>query len=199
MRSDRTGEFIELIDEGGGRCLDDLFVRGHVTQEEFDASVRDWWNEYEGDDEPVPATEPIRHVWARWSREGDPDGDLATILRTYREAGRGRFKVTAAESSDLAERRKAVERVKAEAKAEVLRRWPEAHITCASSVGDEGRATVLFRVPGVPGDVRWDMDEPGEVWVRNCDQDAWLAFERGRSGAGGPVAATPVSDRAAVG
>lgn len=201
MTDSRDGEFIELIDEGGGRCLDEFFVRGHVSQEDFDAVLRTWWDDYEGDDEPVPATDPIRHIWARWSREGSPDGDLPTVLRTYRESGPGRFKVTAAEDASVAGRHRAAERIEAEARAEVLRRWPQAMVTWASSSGDEGRASVTFRAPGVPGDVRWDMHDPGEVWVRLCDEDAWRAFERDcrKDDGRAPPAATAAPGRATVG
>jgi hypothetical protein len=65
MPGEAHGEFIALREAWGSLYDAEYVVRGHVSEEEFRRALADWWSDYRG--EAPPATEPSRHLWARWS------------------------------------------------------------------------------------------------------------------------------------
>lgn len=85
--SERDGEYIDLYWDD---YPDEYVVRGHVTDEVFAAAVRA--HEEDGFGKP-------RHAWALWAQTGNSRAEgLAAELRVYDAPGRGRFRVTVAES-----------------------------------------------------------------------------------------------------
>jgi len=80
------GQFISLRweDEPDG-----LYVKGHVSLEEF----RDAAWKYYGQDIQWYTINEVSHIYGRWSMETTEDGP-SSMLRTYGEPGRGRFKIT---------------------------------------------------------------------------------------------------------
>ena len=90
----KVGQVIELWWEDGTGAV---FVRGHMEPEAARAILVEF---YASDDSLYPMCESSigmpRARWGRWSREIGPDGPCG-VLRTYDEAGRGRFAVMEAE------------------------------------------------------------------------------------------------------
>ena len=80
------GEYIPLIWEEGG--ADAYFIKGHVLHSE---GIETLIGEGAIDDENEVGL--ANHCFARWSMEPREDGN-GHILKTYKESGRGRFKVT---------------------------------------------------------------------------------------------------------
>lgn len=87
IKNRKDGDYIPLTWDGGP---DAYYVRGHIElpealniilSEEFLGSIDD--------------VETGRHVYARWSMQGDAPEGCSSVLREYEGPGRGRFKVTA--------------------------------------------------------------------------------------------------------
>ncbi len=86
-KKNRNGEYIALVWDG---FPDAYYVRGHIALPEALAKVI-------GEnclDDAVGIGEG-KHVYARWSMQGDAPEGCTCVLREYKESGRGRFKVTA--------------------------------------------------------------------------------------------------------
>lgn len=179
------GQVIELRDlEGGGAYLDEVYVKGHVSDEVANAAVEAWLEyEFDGEevdyrDRPRPEYGPWKHGYARWSMETIPcEPEGMQVIRWYSEPGRGRFPVTWAENVDFIEaraRRKADEEA---ARAECLKRFPGVEVVHVWPNG------VDFRVPQMSNEhkrtIRWRRDEPDVVGVPRIDRPAW-EYERQR-------------------
>lgn len=185
-RSPRHGQLVDLLDQG-----DEFYVYGHVTTQEFTDALAGWWEEayLEDDEAPPPAIEEPRHRWARWGFASSSDLDGQRELILYKEPGRGRFRISAARTVEYAAERQAVEARREWAKAEVLRRWPEAvidhvwggHVVKrgrAQLLGEDPGVSVSFHVPGVTGlrAVRWESEDPEHVHVIQAAVDAWNTY-----------------------
>ena len=81
------GEFIDLIWDGPHP--DAYYIRGHVSLEK---GMRILLEEEVIDEEIVIGY--IRHIYGRWSMQGDAPDGTTCVLREYNQSGRGRFKVT---------------------------------------------------------------------------------------------------------
>lgn len=64
---------------------DALYVRGHMSPEDASRALRDYYGHEFIYETPAPC-------FGRWSTEAGLDG-CGHVLRTYREAGRGRFAI----------------------------------------------------------------------------------------------------------
>ena len=92
------GEYMPLVWEGS---IDEFYIRGHVSpetaiqillEEEVHLTCHLDRNKGWVDEERILG-EP-RHAYGRWSCEATWDDAVTHILRTYKTAGRGRFKIT---------------------------------------------------------------------------------------------------------
>ena len=97
MKPNRTGDYLSLRWDYGDP--EELYVYGHVDLPSFLGAVAGYLG---GSVESLDfGTFPVlgdtvRHRWARFVFNGsDYDGNPTRCLREYKEAGRGRFKVTA--------------------------------------------------------------------------------------------------------
>jgi hypothetical protein len=100
MKTDRTGEFIELIYDGQPT---DFYIRGHISDDQaleilnyYDVLTKIEMKLINKDYVPIEykaEIEGIYHRYGRWSIEPGPDG-TTQVLRDYKDKGRGRFPVT---------------------------------------------------------------------------------------------------------
>jgi hypothetical protein len=87
-----TPEYLDLHWPDGEP--DALFVRGHVTPDEFRAIVTPEWE----DAAIIPTFDAPVQRWGAWRMNGqDEDGNPRRSLFTYPERGRGMFPVTVAD------------------------------------------------------------------------------------------------------
>lgn len=164
------GEFIPLRDEGGGTYLDEVYVRGHVSDEEADAALQAWWGDYADDEDGLQPYDPWEHVYARWSQESTWDGP-GMVLREYRERGRGRFPVTRARASWMRIRREERKAAEEKIRAAVVEKFGDDIVIVR---GDAER--VVFQFPAQAGthrNVMWLMAEPDTALVPQMDHEAW--------------------------
>ncbi len=87
MKKYKDGDYIPLFWDCDRDCY---YVRGHINLLEALETVIG--------EECLDSEDGIgqgRHVYARWSMQGDAPEGCTCILREYKESGRGRFKVTA--------------------------------------------------------------------------------------------------------
>ena len=82
----KDGDYIRMIWDGTPEAY---YIKGHVSHVD---GIDNLINEDAIDDESEVGL--AEHKYGRWSTQGDcPDGCTQT-LREYKEAGRGRFKIT---------------------------------------------------------------------------------------------------------
>lgn len=171
----QDGELIELYDEDGSVYYDEVYVRGHVTEDEAIAAYREWWLECceweEG--EEAPALGPWRFGYARWSTEHW--GGNGLVLRRYSQPGRGRFKVTWAEEQRRIDQREQTAQRAKDAIDACLARFPGAQIHSAN--GWKSDVKVWFDVPGTKdGAITWYPEKPDAVWVNQLNLPHWERF-----------------------
>jgi len=174
----QDGELIELYDDGGGRYDDEIYVKGHVSDEEATEAYHACWHENHDDEEgeEPPALGPWRHAYARWSTE-HWEGE-GMVLRAYSGPGRGRFKVTVAESQWQIDRRIAWKARQEAARVACLERFPGVEI---HMVDHSDPPLVCFDVPGTSdGRIKWRSSEPDHVWVAPINMTAWEAYNANR-------------------
>ena len=174
------GEVIELHDDGGGRYDDEIYVKGHVSDEEATEAYQTWWNEtIDEEGEEPPALGPWRHAYARWSTE-HWEGE-GMVLRAYSGPGRGRFKVTVAESQWQIDKRAERKRREDEGRAAFLERYPGTNISHVEAWRENHPVRVWFDVPGTQGGaIHWRSDDPEHVSIRTTDLVHWHAYKGGR-------------------
>lgn len=169
------GEFIELYDEGGSLIDYEYVVKGHVSGFQFRAELAAWWRAEYGDG--CPETERPRHLYGRWSCEGNGADEVGCVLfRRYRNPGPGRFPVTVAEASWSARSRERERRRASRARQRILRSFLESSIVRTSGGSGPGTESVVFQVPGLVADVTWHARHRGQVWVQARDVEAWNAY-----------------------
>ena len=86
-----NGEYINLVWDGSP---DAYYIRGHISEEAALGVLEEQGEMVDGKLENGDAIGKSRHVYARWSMQGDAPDGCTSVLRDYKEPGRGRFKVT---------------------------------------------------------------------------------------------------------
>ena len=98
----KHGEYIPLVWDCGNP--DAYYIRGHIDEQEALGVLEDEGEMLDGKLESGNAIGKARHVYARWSMQGDAPQGCTSVLREYNNPGRGRFKVTAFNVGCFAER-----------------------------------------------------------------------------------------------
>ena len=87
MKKYKDGDYIALVWENKPEAY---YIRGHIEMPEGINIILS--------EELIGSPDNLgqgRHVYARWSMQGDAPEGCTCILREYDKPGRGRFKVTA--------------------------------------------------------------------------------------------------------
>ena len=81
------GEYMNLTWDGQP---DAHYIKGHVSHEDGMETLLDEGVIYED-----IVIGHARHIYGRWSTQGDAPEGVTQVLREYNKPGRGRFKITA--------------------------------------------------------------------------------------------------------
>ena len=81
------GEYMNLTWDGQP---DAQYIKGHVSHEDGMETLLEAGAIYED-----TVIGHARHIYGRWSTQGDAPEGVTHVLREYNKPGRGRFKITA--------------------------------------------------------------------------------------------------------
>ena len=90
----RDGEYIDLAWEFGSPCRA-YYVRGHIDEATALKVIEDQDEMCDGKLKNGADIGKARHLYAKWSLNGDSPPPFQIVLKEYKEPGKGRFKVTA--------------------------------------------------------------------------------------------------------